>query len=190
MIKPHRQPPAVAGLEIEIEYFRLHVAGRAADRREQRRAVAGHDVLELQSARANLREIVGQPLGQRGIEISHAAAGFEREEPGRRMIEIVDRVLEILENVFLPFAVARHIDDGPHSAARFMLFAAQRPHLQLQPAHRLLAGTGDAHFLAQPPPFTSGLEQAIDRLGNIRSPTKTRSIGRISWAVCAPMSCA
>ena len=59
--QPHRHRLAAAGLEIEVEHLGLHFAGRGGERGEQRRALAGDDVGELEPAGADLREIVVEP---------------------------------------------------------------------------------------------------------------------------------
>ena len=66
--QPHRNRPAAAGLEVDVEHLGLHVARHRRQRGEQRGALAGHDVVELEAAGADLREVVVEPVGQRGIE--------------------------------------------------------------------------------------------------------------------------
>jgi len=72
---------------------------------EQRRAVIRHDVVEGQSARAGLREIIAEPSGQRLVHIRDGAGRRRREEARRRVIEKIDRVLQLLENIFLALPV-------------------------------------------------------------------------------------
>ena len=64
----------------------------------------GHQLLEPQSAGAELRQVVIEPFGQRGVEVADLAIGIDREEAGRRMVEIVDGVLQLLEDVLLALA--------------------------------------------------------------------------------------
>ncbi len=139
MEQAHRHRLAAAGLEIEVEHLGLDFAGRGIERGEQRRALAGDDIGQLERAGADLGEIVIEPGGQRGVEINNVATGIDREEAGRRMIEIVDGVLQLLEHVFLALAVARHVGDRPHRHARVALVGAERAHAHAQPA-RGLAG--------------------------------------------------
>ena len=82
------------------------------------------------------------------------------------MVEIVDRVLQFLEDVFLLLAIARHVGDGPDRGAGIAALAA-RPHPQAQPPARLALLPADADFLLQPPPLARGLQQPVDRLRNI-----------------------
>ena len=60
-----------------------------------------------------LRQIVIEPGRQRGVEIADVAVAIDREEAGRRVVEIVDGVLQLPENIFLALAVSRHVADGP-----------------------------------------------------------------------------
>ena len=82
------------------------------------------------------------------------------------MIEIVDRVLKLLEHVLLALAVAGDVGDGPHRRSGLVRLA-ERPHPQPQPARRLPARAGHPHFLLQAPAFLGGLAQAIDRLRHV-----------------------
>ena len=75
---------------------------------------------------------------------------IDREEAGRRVIEIVDGVLQFLEDVLLALAVARHVGDGPDASAARRACASpsgrtrkrsQRAALALEP--------GDAHLFLQ-----------------------------------------
>ena len=138
--------------------------GAAGERGEQRRALARHDVGELQPAGADLRQVLVEPLGQRRVEIGDAALAIDREEPGRRMVEIVDGVLQFLEDVLLPLELARHVGDRPDREPRLALAFAERPHPHAQPAPGLALVAADAHLLLQPAAFARRLEQAEDRL--------------------------
>ena len=167
MKQPHRHRLAAARLEIEIEHLGLHFARRGIERGEQRGALAGDDIVELERAGADLGEIVIEPGRQRGVEIDDVARRIDREEAGRRVIEIVDGVLELLEHVFLALAVARHVGDRPHRHARVVLALAERAHAHAQPARGLGRGAGNAHLLLQAAALARGLEQAVDRFRNV-----------------------
>ena len=134
MKQPHRHRLAAARLQIEIEHLGFHFARRGVERGEQRRAFAGDDIGELERAGADLRQIVIEPGGERGVEIDDVAGGIDREEAGRRVVEIIDGVLQFLEHVFLALAVARHVGDRPHRHARVRLALAERAHAHAQPA--------------------------------------------------------
>ena len=88
-----------------------HVAGGRRD--EAAGGIAGHDVGEAQAARAELGQIEVEPAGERRVHVDDLADGIDREEAGRRMVEIVDGVLQFLEDVLLALAIARDVGDGP-----------------------------------------------------------------------------
>src|SRR5262249_12968151 len=96
---------------------------------------------------------------------------IDRKKTGGRMIEIVNRLLELLEYILLALAVAGHVGDGPHRALPGRGRIARRPegaHPQPQPSHRVAVPGGDPHLLLQSPAVAARLEQTIDRLRNIR----------------------
>ena len=83
--QPHRHGAAAAGLEVDVEHLGLDVARRGRERGQQRRAVAGDDVGELETAGADLRQIVIEPVGERGVEIDDVAVRHRprRSRPAR-----------------------------------------------------------------------------------------------------------
>ena len=115
---PHRQRAAGARAQIEIEHFGFDFARRAAQRRQQRRAVAGDQIGELEPAGADLRQILIEPIGERGIEIDDVALVIDREEAGRRMIEIIDRMLQHLKHILLPVALGGDVGERPDRQPR------------------------------------------------------------------------
>ena len=121
VIEPHRHGLAAAHPQVDVEHLGLDLAGHRHDRGQQRGAVAGHDVGQLQPAIADFGEVVIEPVRQRGVDIDEVAAGIDREEPARRMIEIFDRVLQFLEHVLLALAVAGDVGDRPHRVFRLAL---------------------------------------------------------------------
>jgi hypothetical protein len=167
MEQAHRHGHAAAGPEIEIEHLSFDFAGRGIERGEERRAFAGDNIGQLERAHADLRQVMIEPGRQRGIEIDDVARAIDREEAGRRVIEIVDGVLQFLEHVFLALALARHVSDRPHRHPRVAFRRPERTHAHAQPARRSSLGVGDAHLFLQPAALARGLEQAIDRLGQI-----------------------
>ena len=164
----NRERAAATGLEIEVEHFGLDLARSAPQRRQKRRAVAGDQVAELKSARPDLGKILIEPIGQRRVEVDHLAFGIDGKKAGRRMIEIVDGVLQFLKDVFLPVALARHVAERPDGEASHALAVAQRAHAQPQPARRPALCAGDAHLLLQALAFARRLEQPVDRFGRVR----------------------
>ena len=79
-------------------------------------ALDRHDVANLRGARLELGEVDADPFGERGVHVADAPVGLEREEAGRRVVEIVDRVLQLLEDVLLVLALARDVGDEPADA--------------------------------------------------------------------------
>jgi hypothetical protein len=73
-----------------------------------------------------------------GVEIADVAVGIDGEEAGRRVIEIVDGVLQLLEDVLLALAVARHVGDGPQGQLAAAFRIAERADAEPEPAHNLL----------------------------------------------------
>ena len=167
MKQPHRHRLARARAQIEIEHLGLDVAGRGIERRQQRRAFAGDDIGQPQRTGADLRQIVIEPGRQGRVQIDNVAGGIDREETGRRVVEIIDGVLQLLEHILLTLAFARHVGDRPDRHLGIVLAGPERPHPQAQPARRLAARARDAHFFHQPALLARRLEQAIDRFRNV-----------------------
>src|SRR3954469_10064894 len=146
--QPRRYRAAsTSGLKINIEHLGLHFPGRRGKRGDQRRALTGDNVVELQFARANLCQILIKPFGQRGVEIGDVALRIDREEASGRMVEIVDGVLQLLEGIFLALELAGYVSDRPDGCALLTLTVAERTHAHAEPPP-LHAGLGaDAHLL-------------------------------------------
>ena len=165
--QPNRQRSPAAGLELKIERLGLDFARRRTQRGQQRRAVAGDEVDKLEAAGADLRQILIEPIGKRSVEIDHVTLGIDREKSGRRVIEIVDGVLQFLKDVLLPLTLAGDVAQRPHGHAAVTAAFAERAHAEPQPAGRPAFGPGDAHFFLQALTFARRLEQAVDRLGGV-----------------------
>jgi hypothetical protein len=112
-MQPHRQALAILAPQVEVEYLRHHLAMHRRDAGEQRRARALHQIGDLQTRRREFGKIVAEPPGERRVEIDDAAGGIAREESRRRVIEIVDGVLQLDEGVLLALALARHVRHAP-----------------------------------------------------------------------------
>ena len=63
----HRQEAPGAALEVDVELFGLDLAGPAGDDADQRDAVGRDDVGKLEPARAELRQVIVEPAGERGV---------------------------------------------------------------------------------------------------------------------------
>ena len=92
-----------------------------------------HDVGETQAAGAELGEIVAEPGGERRVQVDDVARRIDREEAGRRMVEIVDRVLQLLEDVLLPLALVRDVGDRPQRRACGRCGGSGRTRTRYQP---------------------------------------------------------
>ena len=165
--QPRRHGAAIAHAQIDVEHLGLDLARRCDQRRQQRCAVARHDVAELEAARADLGEVMAEPIGQRGVDIDQIARRIDREEPGRRVVEIFDGVLQFLEHVFLALAIARDVGKRPDREFRIVLGGAERPHPHPQPAPGGAIGTGDPHLLGMALGLARGLEQPEHRLRHV-----------------------
>ena len=167
VIEPHRHGLAAAHAQVDVEHFGLDFAGHRHDRGQQRGAVAGDDIGELQPARTDLGEIVIEPVRQRGVDIDDVAGRIDREEAAWRVVEIFDRVLQLLEHVFLALAVPRDVGDRPHRVFCFALALAERTNPHPQPAALRAVGARDADLLLLPLALARRLEQAEHRFGDV-----------------------
>ena len=169
--QPHRQALAAAALEIDVELLGLHLARRARHGRQHGGAIPGQDVAELQPAGPDLGQIVVQPFGQRGVEIGQATVGLGREEACGRVVEEVDRVLEFLEHVLVPLALARHIGDAPQDGA-LAADPVERADFDPVPADRRdpVEGRRQADLLRGPAVIARRLGKTIDGLRNLGRP--------------------
>ena len=165
MEQPDRNRAAVAGLEVEVEDFGFDFA-RHRRQRQKRSPLARHDVGEFQAAGSDFREILVEPACQRGIQIDDVARGIGGEKTGRRVIEIVDRVLQFLEDIFLLLAVPGDIGDAPDRGAVLAAAAIRtpaRPNPQPQPASRFSGHSADTHLFLQAASLARSLQQPVDR---------------------------
>ena len=164
--EPCRHGAAAARLEVDVENLGLHVARHRRQRGEQRRALARHDVVELETGGADLREIVVEPIGERGVEIDDIAVGLGRKEASRGVVEIVDGVLQLLRHVLVPLELARHVGERPDRHAGFAFAFAQRTHADTQPPLSCALVRADSHVLLAAAPLARRLEQAVDGFRN------------------------
>src|SRR5262249_45542460 len=93
-----------------------------------------------------------------GIEVADMAVGLGREEAGGRVVEVVDRLLQLLEHVLVPLEFARHVGERPHRHARLLFAFTERAHADAQPARRLALVRADAHLLLPAAAFARRLE--------------------------------
>ena len=160
VIEPHRHGLAAAHAKIDVEHLGLDLAGHRHDRRQERRAVAGDDVGQLQPAGADLGEVIVEPVGQRRVDIDDVARRVDREEPARRVVEIFDGVLQLPKHILLPLAVAGDVGDRPHRVFGLAPALAERPDPHPQPAAVRAVLAGDADLFLLPLALARRLEQA------------------------------
>ena len=115
----HRKRGAVGLDEVDIEAPRVAVRRAAAGSGDERGAVFRHDVGELELAARCVGEVEAEPLGERGVEIIDGALAIGGEETGRRIVEIGDGLLHLLEAGLLPLAVGGHLVDLPDHEPAF-----------------------------------------------------------------------
>ncbi len=167
VIEAGRHGLAAAHAQVDVEYFGLDLTGHRHDRGQQRCAVTGDDVGQLQSARTDLGKIVVEPVGQRGVDIDDVTGRRDREKAAWRVVEIFDRVLQFPEYIFLALAIPRDVGDRPHRVFRFALALAERANPHPQPASLRTVGAGDADLLLLPLALAGRLEQTEHRLRDI-----------------------
>ena len=169
MDEPDRQPLAAAPLEVDVDLFRAHLARPAGDHFEQRRAGPCHELRQLHPAGADLREIVVEPAGERGVHECDHAALVGGEEAGGGVIQEIDDVLELLKDILVPLALARDVGDRPQGGA-LGAEPVERPHPDTVPADAGLPRQRrrEPHFLDGAAVFTGGLSQAIDGFRDFR----------------------
>ena len=167
--QPHRQKLTAAALEVDVEPLRRHFAGTAGDDAEQRRAVAGDDVGEFELSGGELGDIVVEPVGERRVHVDDRAVRIGGEEAGRRVVEIVDRVLQILEEALVALALAGDVADRPQRRAA-PRDAVERADADAVPGRRAVAGKRRRHaqLFDRALAAARGLGQPVDRLGDFR----------------------
>ena len=152
-----REQPALAGFEVDVELLRRHFAGRAGYDGQHRAAISGDDVVDLEPASAELGEIIIEPARQGRVHMRDRAVGLGGERACRRVVEIVDRVLKILEKGFMPVVVARLIRDCPHHQA-VSRHALERTDANAVPGDLALTawrGRRRSSSFARPPDFAA-----------------------------------
>ena len=166
-----RKHASLAGFEVDVEGLGPDFAGPAPEGREHCAAVAGDDVANLELTEPELGEVVIQPLRQRRVHMDDRAVRLGREEAGRRVVEIVDGVLEILEEGFVAVVLAGFVRDGPHRRA-LSADAFDRTDPYAVPRHAALARRGrrEPQVLARLLAGLCRLRQTVDRFGHVGRP--------------------
>ena len=114
-----------------------------------------------------MREVVIEPAGERRVHVHDRAVRLRREEAGGRVVQIVDRVLEILEKGLVLVVLTRFVGDAPER--RSGVSAIKRANPDTIPGHvRRSVGRGrEPQFLAGATARFRRLCQPVDRFGNV-----------------------
>src|SRR5262249_43413740 len=90
---------AAPRLEVEIEDLGPDLSRRSVQCGQQRSTLSCDDVTKLQRACSDLGQIVIEPGCECRVQIDNVAGGIDRKKSGRCVIEVVDRVLKLLEYI-------------------------------------------------------------------------------------------
>ena len=122
----------------------------------------------LRPPERELGEIVVEPAGERRVHIGDRAARLDREEAGRRVVEEVDRVLQLLEDVLVALALARDVGDRPQRRAAAPE-RVERAHPDAVPGDCALARQRRRHpqFLGAALALARRLREPVDRLRHL-----------------------
>ena len=127
----------------------------------------GDEVADVRGARLELGKVDADPFGERGVQVADAPVRLEREEAGRRMVEIVDGVLEFLKDVLLVLALARDVADQP-ADARFVAAGGADAHaIPAGTARRAADATRHADLLARLAPALGRDRQPVHGLRGV-----------------------
>ena len=154
----HRQRLAGDRREVEVDDGVARRAGIGLDRADQRHAVAGDDFRQRGGARREAREVDAEPFGKRRVDIGDAALLVGGEEAGRRMVEMVDRLLQVEEEALLLGALARDVGELPGEQRLALAGHAEGARPQPVPARAGLGAGPDR--LRQPELAVAGLAVA------------------------------
>ena len=171
----HGETLAVRLAKVEIERLGLLQSRFRLHRSDQRQSFAGDQIVDRHRPRLELGEIKAEPVGERRVDIEDLALLACGEEPGGRMVEIIDGVLQLLEEALLVVALRSDVGNLP-DVERVSPAVLERKHARLE-AKPVRTGTrrprACAKRLHQPELLVSCLSlaktvgQAIDRLGRL-----------------------
>ena len=147
MQEADRQDLAVVLFKVKIDGGGARLARLGADGLEQRHAVAGDDLRYRQPAGAERGEIDSQPVGERGVQVGDAPVAVGGEEAGRRVVEMVDRLLQVLEEALLLGTFAGNVGQLPDEMRLGVARHLQRPGGDPVPAR---LGVGGAQRMGKP----------------------------------------
>ncbi len=168
MEETRRERLAVPLDEVEVDDLVAVAAAFGERAGKERDVVAADDVAEGQRARFEAGDVDAEPFGEGSVEVDDAAVRLGGEEAGRRVIEIVDGVLQLLEDGLLLLPLVGDVGDRPGDMAAAARRRRQRAGADPVPARP--AGTArqrprEPDLLLDRPPVAHPLSGAIDRLG-------------------------
>src|SRR5690606_20712546 len=82
-------------------------------------SAAGHNIVERQRSRRELGQVDAEPFGEGRIEIDNPARRISRKEASRRMIEMIDRLLQFLKEALLLGTLVGNIGNLPRDERTF-----------------------------------------------------------------------
>ncbi len=161
----HRKRLARHRRQVEIDDGVADRPRVGLDRPDQCHAVARHDFRKSDRAGREAGEVDAGPFGQRRVEIGDAAGRIGREEAGGRVVEMVDRLLQVEEETFLLGALGRNVGDLPCQQRLPLAGGAEaaRPH-PVPVGARFRAGTDglrDAEFALAATPVAQPERQPL-----------------------------
>ena len=178
MEQPDRHDGAVAPHEVDVDHLGAEIAPCPAAAHQEARAIATHEIGQRQIVGRELREVVAEPIGERRVDVLHAAIGIGREEPRGCVVEIVDRPLQLDERAVLPLAVAGDVLDRPENLRTAALNLRQRAHADTipvrprRPRRRAAEPTHQPDVLDHRPPVPRRTRQPVNRLARLGLPGK------------------
>src|SRR5690606_12824663 len=110
------------------------------DRSNQRHAVAGDDLAQAGGARREAGEVDPEPFRQGGVDVSDTAVLVGGKEAGRRVVEVVDSLLQVEEEALLFGALLREVGELPRRQRLPLSGRRKSPGLDAVPA-RARVGT-------------------------------------------------
>jgi hypothetical protein len=166
----HRQAHAVGLGQFHVDHRCARHAGFRPHRIDHRHAVAGDDVGNRNRSRPEGRQVDAEPAGKRRVDILDAPVPVCREETDRRLVEIVDRLLQFEECLLLVVTLFRDVGQPPHPQRLAIARHRQKPRRGAVPARPLVSGAQSgrqAEFLVRLHAANDVVGKAVDGIRRI-----------------------
>ncbi len=162
------QDAALPRLQVDVELLGLHVTRLTRHHRQHRAAVACDDVVDPELAKPELGKIEIEPLRESRIHIDDRSVAIGREEPGWSMVEIVDRMLQVLEEALVAVVFTRFVGNRPDRRS-LSGDARERSHANAVPGDfQLSVGRRcEPNVLARTLARLRGLRQPVNGFGDL-----------------------